>query len=135
MVGWPADLLAEEVKAMKRLLMIFAMTSVIALAADQSSKPVTINGWVSDSMCGAKHVGGGGSECVKKCVEGGGKPVFVDDAKKQVWSIDDPASVTSHYGHHVAVVATMDSANKSVHITKLTMLPDQGTAKQDTSMH
>lgn len=118
---------------MKRLLMIFAMTSVIALAADQ--KPVTINGWVSDSMCGAKHVGGGGAECAKKCVEGGAKPVFVDDAKKQVWTIDDPASVTSHYGHHVAVVATMDSSNKSVHITKLTMLPDQGSAKPDTSMH
>jgi hypothetical protein len=115
---------------MKRLLMILAMTSVIALAADESSKPSTINGWISDSKCGAAHMGTGAA-CLKKCIEAGEKPVFVDDAKKQVWSIDDPASVTGHLGHHVAIVATADSTAKSVHITKLTMLPDQGSGKAD----
>lgn len=121
---------------MKRFLIILAMTSVAALAADQSSKPSTINGWVSDSKCGAMHASGGGAACVKKCVDAGAKPVFVDDAKKQVWSIDDPDSVAGHLGHHVAVVATADSANKTVHITKLTMLPDQGSSKPDAmDMH
>ena len=115
---------------MKRFLMILAMTSVAALAADQSSKPSTINGWVSDSKCGAMHAGGGAA-CVKKCVDAGAKPVFVDDAKKQVWSIDNAESVTGHLGHHVAVVGTADSASKTVHITKLTMLPDQGSSKAD----
>ncbi len=115
---------------MKRFLMILAMTSVTALAADQSSKPSTVNGWVSDSKCGAMHAGSGAA-CVKKCVGAGAKPVFVDDAKKEVWAIDDPASVTSHLGHHVAIVATEDSANKTVHITKLTMLADQGGSKAD----
>jgi hypothetical protein len=116
---------------MKHLVVVLALVSTAAFAADQSSKPSTINGWVSDSKCGAMHAGSGAS-CVKKCVEGGAKPVFVDDASKQVWSIDDPASVTSHLGHHVAVVATTDTANKSVHITKLTMLPDQGSNKSDS---
>jgi len=116
---------------MKRLFVVLALVSAAAFAADQSSQPTTMNGWVSDSKCGAMHAGTGGS-CAKKCVEGGAKPVFVDDAKKQVWSIDDPASVTSHVGHHVAVVATTNTENKSVHITKLTMLPDQGAGKSDS---
>jgi hypothetical protein len=115
---------------MKHLLVLLAFASATAFAVDQSSKPATMNGWVSDSKCGAMHAGSGAS-CVKKCVEGGAKPVFVDDAKKEVWSIDDPASVTSHLGHHVSVVATTNTADKSVHITKLTMLPDQGTGKSD----
>jgi hypothetical protein len=116
---------------MKHLFVVLALVSAAAFAADQSTKPTTINGWVSDSKCGAMHAGSGAG-CVKKCVEGGAKPVFVDDAKKEVWSIDDPASVTSHLGHHVAVVATTNTANKSVHITSLTMLPDQGTGKSDS---
>jgi len=116
---------------MKHLLAVLALVSATAFAADQSTKPTTINGWVSDSKCGSAHAGTGAS-CVKKCVEGGAKPVFVDDATKDVWSIDDPASVTSHLGHHVAIVATTNTASKSVHITKLTMLPDQGAGKSDS---
>ena len=42
-------------------------------------------------MCGAKHIGSGAA-CVKKCIEGGMKPVFVD-AEKQVWAIDNPDAV------------------------------------------
>ena len=116
---------------MRHLLVVLALVSATAFAADQSTKPTTIDGWVSDSKCGAMHAGSGAS-CVKKCVEGGAKPVFVDDAKKEVWSIDDPASVSSHLGHHVAVVATTNTENKSIHITKLTMLPNAGAEKSDS---
>jgi hypothetical protein len=108
---------------MKRLLVLAVICSASAFAADQSTKP--IDGWISDSSCGAKHVGSGAS-CVKKCIGGGAKPVFVDDAKKQVWSIDNPDAVTGHYGHHVAVVATANAEEKTVHIDKVTMLKDQG---------
>ncbi len=69
---------------------------------------------------------GTGAACVKKCIGGGAKPVFVDDAKKQVWTIDNPDAVTSHYGHHVAVQATVNPAEKTVHIASVTMLKDQG---------
>jgi hypothetical protein len=34
-----------------------------------------------------------GAACVKKCIEGGMKPVFVDEAKKAVWTIDNPDAV------------------------------------------
>ncbi len=100
---------------MKRVLFavvaVFALTAFAAKAADSSK----INGWISDSMCGAKHAGSG-SECVKKCIDGGMKPVFVDESKKAVWTIDNPEAVKDFYGDHVTVTATADDATKTVHI-------------------
>ena len=108
---------------MKRLLVLAVICSATAFAADQSTKP--IDGWISDSQCGAMHTGSGAA-CVKKCIGNGAKPVFVDDAKKQVWAIDNPDAVTGHYGHHVAVQGTVNAADKTVHISSVTMLKDQG---------
>jgi hypothetical protein len=96
------------------LLAVFAFTVVAAKAADASK----INGWISDSMCGAKHAGSGAS-CVKKCIEGGMAPVFVDEAKKSVWTIDNPEATKGFYGDHVTITATADETKKSVHIDSI----------------
>jgi hypothetical protein len=96
------------------LASVFALTALAARAADSS----TINGWISDSMCGAKHAGTGAA-CVKKCIEGGMTPVFVDEAKKAVWTIDNPDAVKGFYGDHVTVTATADEGKKSVHIESI----------------
>jgi len=93
------------------LFAVFALSTGAASAADSTK----INGWISDSMCGAKHAGTGAA-CVKKCVEGGMAPVFVDEAKKTVWTIDNPDAVKGFYGDHVVVTATADEGKKSVHI-------------------
>lgn len=95
------------------LAAVFAMTVLMAQAADSTRA----TGWISDSMCGAKHAGTG-ADCVKKCIEGGMKPVFVD-GQKQVWSIDNPDAVKDFYGAHVTVKATEDSAHKSMHIDSI----------------
>ena len=91
----------------------FALTALAAKAADSSK----ISGWISDSMCGAKHTGTG-AECVKKCISNGMKPVFVDQSKN-VWSIDNPDAVKSFYGDKVTVTASTDSTAKSVHIDSI----------------
>ncbi len=95
------------------IAVVLAFAPLTALAAD-----TTINGWISDAMCGAKHAGSG-SACVKKCIEGGEAPVFVDEAKKEVWTIDNPDAVKTFYGDHVTVTATADSAKKTVHISSI----------------
>ena len=95
------------------LTVVLAFAPLSALAAD-----TTINGWISDSMCGAKHTGTGAA-CVKKCIQGGEAPVFVDEAKKEVWTIDNPDAVKAFYGSHVTVSATADSSKKSVHIDSI----------------
>ena len=96
------------------LIAVLTFGAIVASAADAA----TINGWISDSMCGAKHAGSGAA-CVKKCIDGGMTPVFVDEAKKQVWTIDNPDTVKSFYGDHVTITATADADKKSVHIDSI----------------
>jgi len=102
---------------MKRAISLVAAALMLSPLAVLAAESTQITGWISDSMCGAKHAGSG-AECVKKCIEGGMKPVFVDD-KKQVWSIDNPDAVKNYYGDHVTVMATADAASKSVHINSI----------------
>lgn len=104
-------------KVKRIIAMLVGVVSFAAIAANAADS-TTINGWISDSMCGAKHAGSG-AECVKKCISGGTAPVFVDEAKKQVWTIDNPDSVKSFYGDHVTVKATADSDKKTVHIDSI----------------
>src|SRR5580693_5024777 len=100
---------------MKRSISLLAALFAVAVVVAQAAGSTTSTGYISDSMCGAKHAGSGAA-CVKKCIEGGMKPVFVDDSKKQVWAIDNPDAVKDFYGDHVTVTASTDSTAKSVHI-------------------
>jgi len=101
-------------------LALVSAASVAAYAADSSAK---LNGYISDAMCGAKHAGTGAA-CAKKCLEGGEKPVFVEESKKEVWTIDNPDAVKADYGKHVAITATADAGAKSVHITAITVIAE-----------
>jgi hypothetical protein len=116
---------------MKRLSVVLAFAAMAAMSTlSVAAASSTVEGWISDSKCGAKNINN--AACVKKCIGEGSKPVFVDDATKTVWTIDNPAVVEGHYGHHVIAVANVDKANHSVHIASLTMAKDQGTpAKAD----
>jgi hypothetical protein len=97
------------------LILTLASGALVAGAADSAH----LNGWISDSMCGAKHTGTG-AECVKACIKNGMKPVFVDQEKKEVWTIDNPAAVGPlFYGAHVRITASVDAASKSVHIDSI----------------
>jgi hypothetical protein len=97
---------------MKRIAFVFALVSMTAFAGAQTAKTHKLTGWIGDSKCGASmHT----PACVKKCVESGQKPVFVD-SKNKVWAIDNTDAVQNYYGDKVKVVATVDSTNNSIHI-------------------
>lgn len=104
---------------MKRIAAITLAALTFGAVAAGAADAKTFNGWISDSMCGAKHAGSG-SDCVKKCIEGGMAPVFVDEANKQIWTIENPDAVKSYYGDHVTVKASADTEKKSVHIDSIT---------------
>jgi hypothetical protein len=121
-------------QAMKLFVVVLAFSTIPAMAADMSAAKVS--GYISDSKCGAMHNGSTpNAACVKKCIDGGGKPVFVDDAKKTVYTIDDPDAVKDHYGHHVAVVGKVNDSDKTIHIASVSMLPDQGKPSGAADMH
>jgi len=102
----------------KRIVALSVALIAFAATAANAAGGTTLNGWISDSMCGAKHAGSGAA-CVKKCIEGGMTPVFVDEEKKQVWTIDNPDTVKSFYGDHVTITATANPDKKSVHIDSI----------------
>jgi hypothetical protein len=103
---------------MKRVLSLLVAAFCLTALAASAANTTKINGWISDSMCGAKHAGSGAA-CVKKCIDDGMTPVFVDEAKKEVWTIDNPDAVKAFYGDHVTVTATADADKKSVHIDSI----------------
>jgi hypothetical protein len=119
---------------MKLLALVLAVSSVPALAADMNAASVV--GYIGDSKCGAMHNSSAPNPaCVSKCIAGGAKPVFVDDTSKSVYTIDNPDAVKGHYGHHVSVVAKENDSDKTIHIAKVTMMPDQGKPAGASEMH
>jgi hypothetical protein len=105
-----------------------ALTTFTAFAVDAAPKSVKMDGWISETACGAAHASSKGANpgCVAKCIKEGAKPVFVDDAKQNVYAIDNPDAIKDHYGHHIEFTGTADANKKTVHISKVTMLADQG---------
>lgn len=89
-----------------RFAVVMAATlfaTALTMAADG-----TWTGYISDSNCGAKGANDTARECTIKCVKGGAKYVFVNDADKKVYVVDAQDKVAAHAGHHVTVKGTVD---------------------------
>ncbi len=120
---------------MKRMIALLALCSLPALAADMSTKPMKLAGYIGDSKCGATHnAAAPDPTCVTKCISGGAKPVFIDDAKKQVWAIDNPDVIKDDEGKSVTVMATADASAMTVHITKVTKVGKTATPASTMKM-
>ena len=107
------------------LVASLALFMVAGVSASDKGKATSINGWVSDSNCGAKHAQAGGDACLKKCMSNGAKMAFVNDADKSVWSVDNPDALNGHLGHHVTIEAHVDAKAKSVHVEKVIMMAEK----------
>jgi hypothetical protein len=108
---------------MKKVLMICAAVSFLfflVAIASAGDKSATVNGYVSDSMCGAKGASAGHAACMTKCMGKGAKAVIVTDGDQKVVTIDNPDAVKGHEGHHVA--ATGAVTGDSIHIESVKML-------------
>jgi hypothetical protein len=107
---------------MRKLLSIFLAIALIALVASLSfaSDAQTVNGWISDSKCGAKGANAGAEACTKKCIGAGASPVVVSDKDQTVLKVDNPDSLKDHYGHHVAVTGKV--TGDTIHVDSVKML-------------
>ncbi len=83
---------------------VAVFAGALAMAAGDGSW----TGYIADAKCGAKAAHEGARECTIKCAKAGEKYVFVNDADKKVYAIDDQAKVAEHAGHHVTVKGTVD---------------------------
>src|SRR5258708_32366364 len=110
---------------MKKLLAICMVLCVMFLlvavvVADDMGKATTVNGWVSDSKCGAKGANAGAAACTKKCLEEGAKVVVVTDGDQKVLNVENPDALKGHEGHHVAVSGHV--TGDTIHVTGVKML-------------
>jgi hypothetical protein len=107
---------------MKKLLLLCLAVSLLfcmaglALAASSS----TVNGTVSDSMCGAKGANASHAACMTKCLGKGAKAVIVTDGDGKVLTVDNPDVLKGHEGHHVA--ATGQVTGDTIHVDSVKML-------------
>jgi len=107
---------------MRKILSFLLAGSLILMVASVSfaSDAQTVNGWVSDSKCGAKGANAGAEECTKKCIGKGASAVVVTDKDQKVLTVDNPDSLKDHYGHHVAVTGHVDG--DKIHVDSVKML-------------
>ncbi len=87
---------------MRKAVLIFLLAVVVA--GGQFLAGETLTGHVSDARCGAAHADHSEKSisCVKGCVSGGQKPVFITGDKK-VLQIANADKVMGHLGHKVEV--------------------------------
>ena len=106
----------------KSMLVSLSLTVFLFFLAGMSfaADKTTVNGWISDSKCGAKNANASGAECTKKCLEKGAKMVVVTDGDQKVLAVDNPDALKGHEGHHVAV--TGDVNGDSIHVDSAKMM-------------
>jgi len=105
----------------KFILLLLAGALVVSVASVSfASDAQTVNGWISDSKCGAKGANEHHAGCVKRCIKGGADWVIVTDTDKKVLTVDNPDALKGHEGHHVAVTGHIDG--DKIHVESVTML-------------
>src|SRR5438132_12711344 len=80
---------------MKKLLLFCLILSITFLYvavvfSDEAAKSETVNGWVSDSKCGAKGGNAGAEAWTKKCIAAAEKAVVAIDADQRDYSVENP---------------------------------------------
>jgi hypothetical protein len=102
------------------LLLLAGALLLMMVSVSFAGDAQTVNGWVSDSKCGAKGANPGAEACTKKCIGAGATPVVVSDKDQTVLTVDNPDALKEHYGHHVAVTGHIDG--DKIHVESVKML-------------
>ena len=118
---------------MKKLVVVmFAVSALLTVGAVAKPKSSAgINGWVSDVSCGAKGANSAHADCAKKCEDKGLALAIVTDKNHSVWKVENPEAVKGHEGHHVTVKGKTNAAKKTINITDVAMMADQGAPDKD----
>jgi len=95
---------------MKRLLSVGSILLLLlvpaAAFAGDAAKPVTVQGWITDSFCGANNANAAGAKCAKDCYKNGAKLELVAEGK--TYQLSDQKMAFENVGHEVVVTGTID---------------------------
>jgi hypothetical protein len=91
----------------------------MAIAADTTAgtaaAPTSVQGWITDSFCGAKNANEAGATCARDCYKKGAKLELVADGK--TYQISDQKAAFEHIGHEVVITGTLD--NDTIKVEKI----------------
>lgn len=108
---------------MKKVAVFVLLAFLLSMAAMASEKSVTMKGWVSDAMCGAKGAKASHKDCAKKCADAGEALVFVTDKDQQVLKVANQEALKSHAGEHVEVAGSLDNSG-ALKVDKVTTIAE-----------
>lgn len=111
---------------------IIVLVAVAALAASMSTTAQNSNnksaasetavvGYISDNMCGLKHMSGMGDEksCTLACVKGGSKFVLADRDHKRVYQLDKTGQEKAREFAGQKVKVTGRVSGKTIRVTTI----------------
>jgi hypothetical protein len=111
-------------------ILSFAFTALAVLPPSQRTETIVkVSGWFSDKDCAAakvtsEEVTPNGTACVKKCLEGGATPVFVDPKARAMYEVKDHASVADDVGYYLELTGVVDEKAKTISVRSVKRLGD-----------
>ena len=107
---------------MKRTLIVSLFTALSSISVWAARQQLT--GEISDSMCGASHIGMGdmgknARECTAACVKAGARYVLVSKGTVYAVQNQDFAGLASSAGTTVKVAGDVGKDGKSITLSKL----------------
>jgi hypothetical protein len=117
------------------MVRISVLTSAIVLVTTFGAEPdtaadaVTLTGWFSDKQCAAakvkaEEVTPNGTVCVKKCLDDGAVPVFVDPKARAMYDVRDHPSVKDDVGYYLELTGVVDEKAKTISVKSVKRLGD-----------
>jgi hypothetical protein len=113
------------------------MTSIHALAvgvlvlasAMIGGDTVTMRGWLSDQGCAQAKVKGeevtpNNTICVKKCLDEGATPVFVNPRGKALYELRDYPTLREDVGYHLELTGVVDEKAKTISVRNVKRLAE-----------
>ena len=115
--------------SVKLALVSLAVVAVLAVSTSslaqnsniKTARQRTLVGYISDSMCGLKHMSGMGDEksCTLGCVKGGAKFVLADRGHRRVYQLDQMGQEKAREFAGQKVKVTGRVMGKTIRVTSI----------------
>jgi hypothetical protein len=118
---------------MKRVSVLLFVAMLSGSATGAAMRPaesvVKINGWFSDRGCAAAKLAAdevtpNGTACVKKCLDDGVTPVFVDPKARVMYQVKDYPEVKNDVGYYLELTGVIDAKAKTISVRSVKHLGD-----------
>ena len=96
---------------MKKVLVVFGMAAISAMAAD-------VTGYIVDKNCAKNKAMLGNEECAKTCI-GKGTPAVLATEDGKIYAITNQDKVKEHAGHKVTVTGKVEGESITVDEVKM----------------